>query len=539
MNYLLFNNFFYLAFLALVMLSYFLTPKKWRWITLLIASAIFYASFSYKWLCFIISSIVTIYLSTRYFDKLNNSQSHLLENYGTQLDAESKKKYKKTIKQRKKVVLVLAILFNIGILFLLKYLNFMGGVINDIAGWFSAGEVVNERIKLPFVLGLSFYTFQAVGYLVDCYWGKIKPEKNIFKFALFLSFFPQIVQGPISRYSELGQQLTEGHDFDFKRIIKGLQLIVWGLFKKMVIADLLAGFIGNVFTSYDTANNLIVLIGVICYLIQDYTDFSGCIDIARGSAECLGINLPQNFERPYFSLSISDYWRRWHMSLGSWFKDYIFYPISISKMSLKISKSKAIKKVFGKFSKTIPAIIGLFVTWLATGIWHGASWNYIVWGLYFGFLVILQIIFKPFCDKIIKKLKINSNNIFWKIFSWFRTIILLIIGRIIFRAPSLSASWHVFLKTFNFAGWDFFEIIKEFTDFGFNASCIVALICTLIVLAVDLYKEFKPNISIRDSITTRGIWLSWPIYIGLIIIIVIFGSYGISYNTADFIYMQF
>lgn len=533
---LLFNNFFYLIFLFVALVGYFSTPKKHRWITLLIFSFLFYVSFSYKFLFFILATIVTIYFATRYFDKINTSQKELLDQFGGQIDSESKKQLKKHNKRKKKAVFILVILFNVGVLFILKYLNFLGGMCNDIMSWFSGKRVVPE-FSLILPLGISFYTFQALGYLIDCYWGKVKPQKNFFKFSLFLSFFPQIVQGPISRYDQIGEALIEGGDFDRKRVVRGGQLIVWGLFKKMVIADLFATFVNNVFNGYANASGLVLIFGILFYFFQDYADFSGCIDIARGSAECFGIDLPQNFERPYFSLSIAEYWRRWHMTLGTWFKDYIFYPISISKFSLKLGKFS--KKVFGKFGKNIPAIFGLLVTWLTTGLWHGASWNYVLWGLYFGLLVILQIVTKPLCDKLVKKLKINTKNVFWKLFSWFRTVILLLIGRTIFRAKSVTASFRIFAKCFEVFKFNFAGFFTELRHFGADLFCLIALIGTVIMFAVDLFKEFKPNISIRDKVASSSLFISWPIYILMILSIVLFGAYGVSYTPADFIYMQF
>ena len=533
---LLFNSFFYLIFLFIAISGYFLTPKKHRWITLLIFSLIFYATFSYKFLFFLFATITTIYLGARYFDKVNTAQKEFLETEGAQLDIEAKKQLKRKNKRKKKAVFILVLLFNVGVLFALKYLNFVGGIVNDMIGWFS-GKPVVPRFSLILPLGISFYTFQALGYLIDCYWGKIQPQKNFFKFALFLSFFPQLVQGPISRYDQIGEALIGGGDFNPKNIVRGGQLIIWGLFKKMVVADLFAYAVTSIFGQWQTASSLVVILGALFYFFQDYADFSGCIDIARGSAECLGINLPQNFERPYFAFSIAEYWRRWHITLGTWFKDYIFYPISVSKFSMKLGKVS--KKIFGAFGKNIPAIVGLLVTWLTTGIWHGASWNYVVWGLYFGILIVSQIIFQPLVDKVVAKLKINTKNGFVRAFAWFRTLILLLIGRTIFRGESLQASFTMIGKGFCIFTYDFSRLVQDFTTFSINQLTLIAFIGMAIVLIVDLIKELHPNISLRDKISSAPIVVSWSVFLLLIAVIVIFGAYGVTTSVADFIYMQF
>ena len=386
-------------------------------------------------------------------------------------------------------------------------------------------------------LGISFYTFQSVGYLVDVYWGKEKADKNIFKVALFVSFFPQIIQGPISRHSELAKQFDEPHKFNYEQILSGFLLILWGLFKKLLIADVFATMVNIGFDKVSGLNGLQSVIVVLAYLIQDYADFSGCIDIAMGTAECFGIKLPQNFNRPYFSFTIPEYWRRWHMTLGTWFKDYIFYPISISKFSLKLGKFG--KKCFGeKFGKQLPAIFGLAIVWLSTGIWHGASWNYILWGAYYGLIIIFGIVFKPVYTKIIEKLKINTKSWWYRTFQWIRTIWLLCVGRIIFRANSIADAWILFKNTFKFFKFDYtFASVSNLLITNSNIL-IVALVAFLILFAVDLFIELKPNINIRGELNNKKI-LQTFVVVGLAIVILLFGSYGPGFSAQDFVYMQF
>lgn len=531
----LFTSLSFFIFLAVVLLLYYVLPKKCQWVVLLVASFAFYISFSWKFLFFIISTILTIYGATYGIDKVNKYQNEYLEQ-NPEISSEDKKAFKAKNKKKKKLYLVLCILFNIGILFVLKYANFFVSNFIGLISLFGA-EVSPVVLKLILPLGISFYSFQAVGYLVDVYWGKVQAEKNIFRLALFVSFFPQIIQGPISRYNELAPQFAEEKKFDYQSIMRGIMLILWGLLKKLVIADVLAVTVNIGFDKAVELNGLQTWFTIIAYLIQDYMDFSGCIDIAIGVGECFGIKLPQNFNRPYFSLTIEEYWRRWHMTLGSWFKDYIFYPISISKFSIKFGKfCKKHSKPNSYVAKQMPAIFGLLVVWLTTGLWHGADWNYVCWGLYYGILVILSILLKPLFTKIITKLKINTNSVWYKIFQWIRTIWLLCVGRIIFRSNSMLDAWVMFKNSFSFIfKYEFASLSMLVTDWDY---LIPAGIGIAVVLIIDLIKEFK-NISIRETISNWGYTVQTAVVIFLVVGILLYGSFGPGFSAQNFIYMQY
>lgn len=533
----LFTSLSFFVFLAIVLIFFYALPKKCQWVVLLVASIAFYISFSWKFLFFIISTIATIYGATYGIDKVNNTQVKYLEE-NPDLTPEEKKEYKAKCKKKKKLYVTFCILFNIGILFVLKYANFFVTNFIGLINLFGA-NLSPVVLKLILPLGISFYSFQAVGYLLDVYWGKVKAEKNIFRLALFVSFFPQIIQGPISRYNELAPQFTEEKSFDYSKIIRGVTRILWGLMKKLVIADALATVVNTGFDKVPELNGLQTWVTILAYLIQDYMDFSGCIDIAIGAGECFGITLPENFKRPYFALTIEDYWRRWHATLGSWFKDYIFYPISISKFSLKFGKfCKKHSKPNSYVAKQMPAIFGLLIVWLTTGLWHGASWNYVLWGLYYGILVILSILLKPLFNKIITKCKIKTDSWWYKTFQWLRTIWLLCIGRIIFRCASLSDAWIMFTKTFTFIFKYSFTSLSMLTSEALYL--IPAAVALIAVVVVDLIKEFKlKENSLRDTISKYSVVLQTVIVAALIVGIIIFGAYGAGYTAQDFIYMQF
>ncbi len=273
-------------------------------------------------------------------------------------------------------------------------------------------------------LGISFYTFQACGYLIDVYRGKIQPDQNLGKFALFVSFFPQMVQGPISRYDELANQLFSPKKFDLPRIQNALQLFFWGLFKKLVIADRVAILVNTIFDNQQEYKGLVLLLGSLMYCIQIYTDFSGGIDIARAVAEGLGITLTNNFARPFFANSIENFWRRWHITLSSWTRDYIFYPLSLSKSFAKMGRTT--RKVFGnEIGKKIPTLLAMIITFLVIGIWHGPNWKFVVYGLYNGGLIITGMILEQPARNLISKMGIPTNVFIWKLFQVIGTLILL------------------------------------------------------------------------------------------------------------------
>lgn len=419
----------------------------------------------------------------------------------------------------------------VGVLSAMKYTNFMIDNANLLASLFNISfKISNVRWLLP--LGISFYTFQAIGYLADVYWGKYEAEKNFFKFLLFMIFFPKIMQGPIIRYNDIHDSLFIGNDFNYDNFTDGLKRMLWGYFKKMVIADCFAVVINNIFGDYSTLSSLGAILGIIIYFAYDYCDFSGYMDISIGTSKCLGVDLLENFNHPYFAKGIDEYWRRWHMTLGTWFKDYIFYPLSVSKISLNIGKKS--KKIFKGFSKKIPGIFGLIVVWFITGLWHGASWNYILWGLYFGLLIILSIIFEPIFNKLFAK--IDREKLWFNIFRHIRTLILLAIGKLLFEMNSVSSTIGYISRIFMFDS--FFNIKRVVNTIG-APSLIVGFLASVIVLVVDIIQEKKPETSFIEKTKKFPLVLQWGMYIMLIVCIVWFGYYGSGLPRFEFGYMRF
>ena len=355
---------------------YHLCPAKIRWVVLLLASYGFYASRSLAGLPFILVTTGTTWLAALAIARIGEGGKARLK----AAEKERKKAIRAAARRRQRAVMLAALLLNFGLLAVLKYTD-------DVRGWFGASPL---GLLLP--LGISFYTFQSMGYLLDVYNGKYAPQKNLARFALFVSFFPQVIQGPIGRYDQLEKQLEGGGQVDVPR---AFLLMLWGLAKKMVIADRALPMVSAVFDAPGgTWGGAMAVVGVLAYSVQQYCDFSGGIDLVAGIAELFGIRLAENFRRPYFAVSLGDFWRRWHISLGAWMRDYVFYPFALSRPVSRLSK--AAKGRFGAaFARALPAALGNILVFALVGVWHGATSNYILWGLYNGVILAVTALLEP------------------------------------------------------------------------------------------------------------------------------------------------
>ena len=322
----LFTSYNFIAFLIVIFLLYYLVPKKFQWVLLLAGSYFFYACAGIHFLAYIFATTVTTWWAAKRMTAIQQEQAAYLKVHKAELDREQKKAYKAGMKKRTRHWMLACLLFNLGILAVIKYTDFMISNINSI---FHTGFTF-MNFALP--MGISFYTFQSMGYLIDVYRAKYPCQDSLPKFALFVSFFPQLVQGPISRYDALSQTLYEEHSLDWNNIRFGLQRILWGFFKKLLVADRLVVAVKALVGSPEEYTGAYVVLAVFFYAIQLYADFTGGIDITIGIAEVFGIRVTENFIRPYFSKNINEYWTRWHITMGTWFKDYIFYPISVLRM---------------------------------------------------------------------------------------------------------------------------------------------------------------------------------------------------------------
>ena len=439
------TTFRFFIFAVLLVIIYFVIPKKWQWLVLLAASLGFYALAGLSNSFYILITAGTTYGASIWIQKLCDECSDFLKKNKELLPREERKKYKQKNVNRRKAILIVTLVINFGILCAFKYTNFIIKQINVFRNLSSLPELDLLSIIVP--LGISFYTFTSMGYLIDVYWEKNKPQKNFLKLLLFTSFFPQITQGPISSYRQLGHQLFEEHRFEYKNFSYGAQRFIWGLLKKLAIADVASVFVDNLFNNFYVYPGISVFLGILCYALQIYADFSGYMDMMCGLCEILGIELAENFERPYFSKSVAEYWRRWHITLGEWFKTYVYYPVGFSRLAVNVGR-KGQKRFGNKFAKEMPATIALIVVWFTTGLWHGANWGYIIWGLLNGVFIIATLWLEPFYSWLRKIFRINESTWLWRAFQVLRTFILVAFIKVLPEVGGLKAGFELWKRVF-------------------------------------------------------------------------------------------
>lgn len=520
----LFTSINFIFFLIIVFLIYYVIPKKIRWIWLLVASYFFYGCASYIYILFLFTSTLLTYGCSLFIEKIRKAQE-VYANDDT-LSSDDKKKLKTKNQKKCKIILLLAIILLIGLLIMLKYLPFI----------FSIIKVNFSPLSLLLPVGLSFYIFQSVGYCIDVYRESYAAQRNFFKYALFISFFPQILQGPIGNYNSLSSQLYNGNSFDYIKFTSGLQRILWGFFKKLVVADRLALMVNTVYGNYNNYSGFVLLFATIFFAFQLYADFSGYMDIALGCAEALGIKLDENFSQPYFAKTIAEFWRRWHITLGSWFRNYVYYPILRSKCCLKIPKIFTNKKT----SKNLTISLALLVTWILIGLWHGAAWKYVIYGLYYGIIIITSIILMPFYEKMKKKMHINAEKNAYKIFQIFRTFVLVCFGYIIFRADTIEQAFHIvgrmIFSFFNGITLSVKNLLVSLFVGNFSAfDFLLSVFSIAIIIVVDIIQNKTDT---RKLIAKQNIIIRWAIFYLLLLMILLFGCYGSS-STNSFIYFEF
>lgn len=518
-------------FLPLTIILYNVIPQKHRWKVLLVSSYIFFWSISGKLIIYLLLTTLSMHYFGLWLSSVQEERDKTLK----EAEKEEKKKIKLDYLKKQRKILLFAAFLQIGTLVVLKYSAFLGKNINELFGLFNLGF----KLKVPkffMPIGISFYTFQAMSYIIDVYRGTIKADKNLGRLSLFISFFPQIMEGPICRYSETANNLWECKKTSFKSLTFGLQRMGFGLVKQLVVANRLNIFVMNVFNCYSSYSGGIIAVAMVLYTVQLYMDFSGTMDIVIGVAEIFGVKLPENFRQPFFSKSISEFWTRWHITLGAWFRDYIFYPLSLSDKLKRLTKFGR-EKLGNYYGPLLASTIALFCVWLSNGIWHGAAWSFIFFGMYHFSLILLGKLVEPLVKKVNTKLHINSENFVYKFFQIVRTTILVFIGELFFRANSLKAGFEMFGKMitgFSLAlnkDGNLFSIGLDKQDF------FIVLFILLIVLIVGILRE--KGISIREELSKKHIALRWLVYYSLILAIVVFGAYGAGYIPVDPMYAEF
>lgn len=522
-------SFKFLLFCILLILVFFLAPKKIQWLVLLIFSLIFYALAGIENSIYIVITALTAWAGALWLESISKKTKQYLKEKKDDLSLEQKSLIKKKAKGKKKLILAGVLIINFGLLCVFKYANFAIDQINSIIKIFEADNTISP-ISLIIPLGISFYTFQTMGYLVDVYWEKNEACKNPLKMLLFTSFFPQITQGPISNYQQLSTQLFASHNFDYHNWVYGTQRMIWGFFKKIAIADLLSPYVSAVFANYNEYSGITVLIGIVFYSIQIYADFSGYMDIVCGLCQIMGIELTENFERPYFSKSIAEYWRRWHISLGTWFKSYIYYPIAVSKWNTTLGRKCSEK--FGKhIGKNLPASIALVAVWLATGLWHGANWGYIAWGGVNGLFIIFSMWMEPVYEFVKTKLKLGG--FMWKVFQVTRTFILVSFIKVLPEVGGLRAGLGLWKRVFT--NYTIPTSFKALLPFASKVPLLIIMFGTLLMIIVSLIQRKGP---FRDKFNKVPTVIRIFI-LALLISISIFAAFCTGTVGGGFMYAQF
>ena len=535
-------NFISLRFVAFIVITaciYFAFPKKkYQWVVLLAASWVFYLAAGVRYAFYLLFTSLTSYYAALRIDQALSESKALLKANKETWDREQKKDQKETTARKTHRILALVLVLNFGVLFLLKYIPSILSASGNLFGF----SGVTLRFVLP--LGISFYTFQAMGYVIDVCRGDVRAERNFGKYTLFVSFFPQLLQGPISRYDQLAGQLFEEHRADFTRIKYGLELALWGLFKKLVIADQAIAAIRTVTGAPDVFTGTTLSFTVLLYALQVYADFSGGIDIARAVAQVLGIDMIQNFRQPYFATTLTDYWNRWHISLGAWMKSYIFYPIALSKTANRFTKTVKSSRFGGTkagahIAVVLPGTVASLIVFLIVGIWHGAGWRYILYGLWNGGVIMLSILLKPCFEWLNRLFHVNTAAFSHRCFQIIRTFLLVCIGNItdLARGGRDCFEWirRILLEQDLTAGWD--EIRN---GLGLSPrSHLLLLFSGLLLFSVGLIHERNPQNSIRELLDRRHFIIRWLLIFSAVAAILVFGAYGPGYSAAEFAYMQF
>lgn len=524
----LFPSWAFLLFLAVLVPVYFLVPKRIQWIVLLLANAVFVCVAGLLGAVFMAVTIVTVYCAARGIDALFAKQKETLAAMKATHTKEARKAARLRFERKRRLVLIACLVVNVGILFALKYGAMLGRLSAGVFGTKPFGQ------DLALTMGISFYTFSTVGYLLDVYRGEIAAEKNPFKLALFTSFFPLLVQGPITRWETVGRALTEPHSFDGERFLSAALRITWGYWKKLIVADRLLVAVKALCARPDVYRGDFIFVEMLLYAACLYADFTGGIDITIGVGEMLGVTIEENFFRPYFSKSISEYWRRWHITLGEWFKRYVYYPLSVSKPMRALSKST--RRLGTGFSRRVPVYLATILVWALTGAWHGSSLTFLVWGLLNGVVILLSEELKPLYARFHAKFPRLTESAFYRGFTVIRTVLLLSSLRILDCYGTVKDAFSSFFSMFT--TWNWGAVFNGgVQSLGLSyADYAIAFLGVLAMFALSMAQRKAP---IRKRILKRGTVLSVCVLLVLIGTILLFGRYGFGFDASQFIYNRF
>ncbi|RLL88073.1 hypothetical protein BG32_01930 [Mesotoga sp. HF07.pep.5.2.highcov] len=489
-----FNSIEYFLFLPAIYLIFYFTPDRFRWIVLLSGSIFFYASLMHPYLLLVLFGVM---LATYVFGKLIAARSE---------------------EKEKKRLFWIGTSMNLAILVGMKYLPFITENL-DLLLKAIFGKSVIPICPVIVSIGVSFYVFQAISYLNDIYLEIQEPERHFGYFALYISFFPKILQGPIERANSLLPQLKKPYEFNYDNMRSGMLLFTWGLFKKVVIADRLAVLVNTVYGNVSAYTGLPLIVATYAYAIQIYMDFSGYTDMALGTARLFNINLTDNFNRPYLATSVAQFWRRWHISFSSWLQDYLFKPLQMRMRNWKSWGS----------------VIALLITFFISGLWHGAAWTFVIWGLLHGLYMAAAVLYKPLQKKIYKKLKLNGTKIL-KLWKTFITFNLVSFAWIFFRAKSLGDSGWIITKLFTGLREQLgsLSVLTESLKLGLGKFDLAVIAVSLVIVMVFEFTN-KANNEHLLRLQQKPIYLRWIVYYLLVMWVALFSATG----SQEFVYFRF
>lgn len=496
----LFNSFDFIIFFPIVVGVYFLVPQKVKNVWLLITSYYFYMCWNVRYILLILFSTIVTY-----------GCGMLLDRFGAYPDQRKRVTYKKCC-------VAGSLFLNLGILFVFKYWNF---AVDNLNGFLATVGITAKVSALNLLLpvGISFYTFQALGYTIDVYRGEIKAEKNFLQYALFVSFFPQLVAGPIERAGNLLEQLREQHHFNFDQAREGVLIMIWGYFLKLVLADRIAIVVDTVYGDYGTYGGVYLILATILFAFQIYCDFAGYSTIAIGAAMIMGFRLMENFNAPYLAGSVADFWRRWHISLSTWFKDYLYIPLGGNRR--------------GQARK----YINLLVVFCVSGLWHGAEWTFIIWGGLNGLYQIIGSLLRPVRNKVTELLQLRKDTLSHKAAQIVCTFILIDISWLFFRAQNITEALAIIKSIFTVHNpWILFD--DSLYSLGLSAKSFRIIPIALAILVFADIMKYR-GVCIRKVILRQDYWFRWMVVAGSILLISLFGIWGSSYDAKNFLYFQF
>ncbi len=505
------------VFLPLTLFFYQIAPVRLRRYVILAASLIFFVSFSGILVVFPFVASAVSYGSGLAMERISGNK-----------DIKRKERTKK-----RKQVLAGTIVLLLMILVAVKYIDFLGLTAVRISEAFHGGFHWN-LLNLAVPVGISYFTLESIAYLTDVYREDIEAEHDFVKLLTFISFFPKLLEGPISRYNEIADGLSEGRSVETRNLAEGYQRILWGLFKKLVIADHLAPAVDILFQN-NIMDGSLSLAAAVFFTVQEYMDFSGTIDIVIGSGMTLGLHMHENFRQPFFAKNASDFWRRWHITLGTFFKDYIFYPVTLSKPVMKYTKK--IRDRFGKNVGNLAApALALFLVWLSNGLWHGPRWTYIFYGMYYFVLIEFEnIVEVPFL-KFLEKVHLSETSVPVRVFRFIKLFFLVIIGEMFFRADTFSIGLEMFRQIFtnfhlNVLTDNLGLLGMDFWDYW------TAAVGMVVVIIISVLKERSYPIRARFMGMPAAVRMLF--WYACILVIILFGAYGNGYDAAGMIYAKF